>query len=211
MKNITIFLIIPLYFVSCGQDTKYDSKSTSESIIIDKSIEKEAKSKMSKGLVMYENTLIADYFENDELIMSTKGKEKKLPFKSFYYNHNDTIIIDGAYGMFGGFGFSIKIKDGEAHVFHMLASDEYPTYALHKNDSLEFRIEVPCTNTQLTLSKMPELKEREVLYGLVEFESGNYYQSGPLVSNKEIESRKKVRMNMKVYFKSVYLDTDKIK
>ncbi len=46
---------------------------------------------------------------------------------------------------------------------------------------------------------------------MVEFESDNYYQSGPMINNKEIEPRKKVRMNMKVYFKSMYLDMEKMK
>lgn len=215
MKDILTFILLSICLVSCGQDAEHSS----DKIRIDKGVEKEVESKisesqfgnMSKDLLIYENTLLADYFENDSLTMSTKGQDKKLVFKSFFYNHNDTLTIDGAYGMFGGFGFSIKIKDGNATIYHMLASDEFPTYSMNKNDSLEFRIEVPCTDTKLTLSKMPELKDGEIIYGMVEFESGNYYQSGPMVNEKEIEPRKKVRMNMKVYFKSMYLDIEKMK
>lgn len=165
---------------------------------------------MSKDLLIYENPLLAEYYEDDSLTISTKNQDKKLIFKSFFYDHNDTLTIEGAYGMFGGFGFSIKINADEATIFHMLASDEFPTYSMNKNDSLKFRIEVPCTNSSLTLSKIPKMKAGEIIYGMVEFESGDYYQSGLMVDNKEIEPREKVRMNMKVYFKSMYLDLNKM-
>tara|TARA_B100000767_G_C19536155_1_gene438723 strand:+ start:48 stop:695 length:648 start_codon:yes stop_codon:yes gene_type:complete len=215
MKNILTFILLSISLVSCGQE----KESSAEKIKIDPSIQKEVESKisesqfgnMSKDLLIYENLLISEYFENDSLTLSTKNQDKKLVFKSFFYTHNDTLTIDGAYGMFGGFGFSIKIKDNQATVYHMLASDEFPTYSMNENDSLKFRIEVPCLNTTLTLSKMPELKDGEIIYGMVEFESGSYYQSGPMVNNEEIEPRKKVRMNMKVYFKSMYLDIEKMK
>ena len=215
MKTILTFILISLSLVSSGQEKKI----VTEKIRIDSNIQKEVESKISesqfgnisKDLLIYENQLIAEYFENDSLTISTKNQDKKLVFKSFFYTHNDTLTIDGAYGMFGGFGFSAKIKADEATVYHMLASDEFPTYSLNENDSLKFRIEVPCSNTTLTLSKMPELEDGEIIYGMVEFESGSYYQSGPMVNDEEIEPRKKVRMNMKVFFKSMYLDIEKMK
>ncbi len=213
MKNILKFILISISFGLCGQE----QENSFEKIKINSTIQKEVASKisesqfgnMSKDLLIYENLLIAEYFENDSLTMSTKNKDKRLVFKSFFYHHNDTLTIDGAYGMFGGFGFSIKIKNEKAIVYHMLASDEFPTYSTNENDSLKFRIEVPCSNTTLTLSKLPELKDGEIIYGMVEFESGSYYQSAPVVNDEEIEPRKKVRMNMKVYFKSMYLDIKK--
>ena len=93
----------------------------------------------------------------------------------------------------------------------MLLGDEFPIYSKTKNGELKFIIEVPCTKTKLILSKQPELKEGEIIYGFVEFESDEYYQSGGSVDGKEIEERKKVRMNMKVYFKSKYIDIEKWK
>lgn len=214
MKNILTFILLSMSLVSLGQNAKHDSKS----FAIDKHIEKEVESKISesqfgeieKDVLIYENTLIIDYFENDSLTISTKGKDKKVVFKSFFYNYNDTLTIDGAYGLFEGVGFSIKIKNNKATVYHMLASDEFPSYSINENDSLEYRIEVPCTNTKLTLSKRPKLKNGEIIYGMVEFESENYYQSGPMSDEKEIGPRKKIRMNMKIYFKSMYLNIDQM-
>jgi hypothetical protein len=209
MKNILIFILFSISLTSCVQK----KKSHSDKIKIDKNIEKEVKSKISKSTIIpsedlkiYDNILIADFFENDSLTISTKGQNKKLVFMSAFYNQNDTLIIDGLFGVFAGFGFSLKIKDDKAVVYHLLESKDSPIYSRSKRDSLKFRIEVPCSNTSLTISKIPELKEGEIIYGVVEFVGSNYYQSESLDNNGEVKPRKKKRMNMKVYFKSIYLN-----
>jgi len=215
MKNIIILFILSISLVSCGQKVLTDSTN----YVIDEDVSKIVESRISESeygimpnkIPIYKNSMILDYFENDSLILSINGEENSIVFKSFFYTYNDTLTIDGAFGMFEGFGFSIKIKNNKAIVYHLAASDELPIYSLNENDSLKYRIEVPCTDTKITLSKIPELKESEIVYGIVEFKSEDYYKRGPLLDEQEIEPRKKIRANMKIYFKSMYLDIEKMK
>ncbi len=213
MKNIFYALAILIGIQSCGP-----ANDKSVSIFeIDKAVESKVEEMISESkfgnqvqetFLIYDNILITDYYEDDSLVMSTKKNKQKMPFKSFFYARNDTVTIDGAYGLFGGFGFSIKFIDDKPIVYYMAAGDDFPTYSMTKDGGLEYRIEVPCTNTKLTLSSIPELKEEEIIYGMVEFESGEYYQSGASVDGKEIEDRKKIRVDMKIYFKSKFLDVE---
>ncbi len=215
MKNIFQFIGLVLILNSCDLYTQ----SNSSTFEISKTIDGEVKAKISKSEIastndafeVYNNVMIADYYENDSLVISRKMKERVLPFKSFYYAQNDTMSIDGAYGMFGGIGFSIKIIKGTPVIYHMAAGDNSPTYCITNDGELKYRIEVPCTKSRLTLSKLPNTNDQETIYGVVEFESTEYYQAGATVQGKEIEDRMKIRMDMKIYFKSNYLDIHKMK
>ena len=144
--------------------------------------------------------------------MTTKNREDKMPFRSFFYARDDTISIDGAYGLFGGFGFSIKFIDKKPIIYHLLAGDDFPEYSKTKEGKLEYRIEVPCSNSSLILSRFPELNE-EIIYGFVEFNSEKYYQIMKTYEEgeSETEQRNEIRMNMKIYFKSKYIDLGKMK
>lgn len=134
-------------------------------------------------ILIYNNRMLLDFYEDDKLSISFKEQDNKSTvFKSFYYWQGDTLGIDGAFGLFGGTGFSIKIVKGKATLFHMLASDEVPSYAYNQKDSLIFRLEVPCTNTKIILSEIPDATKNKVIYGYVEFKSGDYYSSSDEVN-----------------------------
>lgn len=72
--------------------------------------------------------------------------------------------------------------------------------------ALIFRLEVPCTDTKIILSEVPDSTKKQIIYGYVEFKSGNYYVSSGSANGHEILPRQKLRNNMKIYFKSGYLD-----
>ena len=177
--------------------------------IVSSKIKKSEYTRDFGDLMIYETPKIIEFFVNDSLTMSTKGDKTDL-FKSFYYKLNDTISIDGAFGLFGGFGFSIKLIDKKPMVYTLLAADEIPIYSLNKSDSLKLRIEVPCKNVKLILSEQPILKSDKIIYGYLEFESSEFYQGKPTFGREETEERTKLKMNMKVYFKSKFLDIDKM-
>jgi hypothetical protein len=65
---------------------------------------------------------------------------------------------------------------------------------------------VPCTDTKIILSEIPDSTNKQIIYGYVEFKSDHYYASSGSVNGKEILPRKKLRNNMKLYFKSGYLN-----
>ena len=208
-----LYLLFLLVIVFCCEKKQVDS-----GFIIDENIKEEVNSKISKSelgnpfeslFLVYDNLFLADYFEKDSITFSSRSKQKQMLFRSFYYKKNDTITIDGAFGLFGGFGFSLKVLEDKVILYHLLAGDDFPTYSKTKDGKLEFRIEVPCTETKVILSKIPEVKEDEVIYGMVEFKSDVYYKAKYIDSEGESNDREENQVAMKIYFKSKYFDFDK--
>jgi hypothetical protein len=212
---MTKYLIIIITFCStlssCGQSTKDNSTG---GLTIDPNIKTEVEKNITPSefgagqdkILIYNNPMFLDFYEDDKLSISLKEQDNKSTvFKSFYYWQGDTLGIDGAFGLFGGTGFSIKIIKGNATLYHMLASDDFPSYAYKEKDSLIYRLEVPCTDTKIVLSEIPDSTKNQIVYGYVEFKSGDYYASSGSADGQEILPRKKQRANMRIYFKSAYI------
>ena len=144
MKNKILVLITLIGLTNCTLNQSQ--------LIIDPNIKRKVESQIKKseygdmeGLLIYNTPKIINFYVDDSLSMSENGKNNDL-FKSFYYQKNDTISIDGAFGLFGGYGFSIKIKDDKVQVYTLMAADEIPIYSLTETDSLK-----PVSYTHLTL------------------------------------------------------------
>ena len=88
----------------------------------------------------------------------------------------------------------------------MLSSDDFPSYAYKEDDSLIFRLEVPCTETKIVLSEVPDSTKKQIIYGYVEFKSGSYFASHGSDDGPEMLPRLKQGNNMRVYFKCGRLD-----
>ncbi|WP_303582721.1 hypothetical protein [Flavitalea sp. BT771] len=151
---------------------------------------------------VYANSMLVESFENDSLIFRSTDSSKKQIFKSFYLWKNDTLTIDGAFGLFGGIGFGIDIIKNNATLYHMLSSDDFPEFAYNEKDSLVFRLQVPCTGTKIVLSEIPDSAKSQVIYGYVEFKSANYFAENGQQDGHEIFPRQKLRNNMRIYFRS---------
>ena len=148
---------------------------------------------------VYNNSIYVESFENDNLLLSSTDFSRKAPFKSFYYWNNDTLAIAGAFGLFGGTGFYIKIVDNKATLFHLLSADGSPSYAYNATDDFIFKLEVPCTDTKIVLSEMPDSTKKQLIYGYVEFKSADFYSGSNESLEGEKSKRKKMRNNMKIY------------
>lgn len=206
MKYLTLILVIIL--CSCSKRQK---KSDIDGFTIDPNIKNQVEKYIVKQpeferfgdfMQIYGNSLYVESYENDSLVISSTDFSKKLPFKSFYLWDKDTLGINGAYGLFGGTGFYIKIANKKAELFHMLSSDDFPTYAYKENDSLIMRLEVPCSDTKIVLSEIPDSTKNQIIYGLVEFKSDDFYSASGAFLKGEEPKRKKTRNNMKIYFRS---------
>ena len=206
MMKLNLFVVATVcnLLFACGQ---VNTKSTIVNVEIDVDIKDKVEKNISSSpfamgdLQVYNNRIFLETYENDKLVATANG-DKETVFKSFYYWYGDTLAIDGAYGLFGGTGFTIKIVNGKATLYHLLAADEEPTFAYNKKDSLLYRLEVPCTDTKITLSEIPDSTKNQTIYGYVEFKSDNYYDSPGYYDADELSQRKKLRDNMKIYFKS---------
>jgi len=174
---------------------------------VDKRIEEIQEFKTSPAIFdLYANSIVADLYENDSLYFSNTSLNKRLPFKCFYLWQNNSLGINGSYGIFGGTGFYINIKDNEATLYHMLSADDFPMYAYTPKDKLIMRLEVPCTETKIVLSEIPDQSKKQVIYGYVEFKSHDYYSAGGAFAEGEVPDRKKCRSDMKIYFRSSFLN-----
>ena len=211
-RNIIAIFFFCLTLSACGQAK---NSSTVNGLTIDPNIKNEVEKHIETSkefdafkdkMPVYGNSILAESYQDDSLIFSSNDIKNKQLFKSFYFWKGDTLTIDGAFGLFGGIGFGIDIYKNNATLYHMLSSDDYPSYAYKENDSLIFRLEVPCTDTKIILSEVPDSTKKQIIYGYVEFKSGNYYASSGSVNGHEILPRQKLRNNMKIYFKSGYLD-----
>src|SRR5688572_8974390 len=203
---LTILLLMTIY--SCGQTS---TTKAIDGLVINPQVKIEAErnikdskdfEKINQRFQIYENMVTMEFYENDSLILSTKDNPKNIIFKSFYFWRGDTLIIDGGIGLFGGGGFSIQIVNDKATVYHMLSSDDFPTYAYGEKTELIDRLEVPCNDVKLILSEIPTKGKKTAIYGYVEFKSDNYFTSQGAVDGKEFQPRKKSRSNMKMYFRS---------
>ena len=188
---------------------------TVKGLTIDQSIKSEVEKHIENSkefdaikdkMQVYGNSILVESYQNDSLTFSSNDIKNKQLFKSFYLWKGDTLTIDGAFGLFGGIGFGIDIYKKNATLYHMLSSDDFPSYAYKENDSLIFRLEVPCTDTKIILSEIPDSTKKQIIYGYVEFKSGNYFASSGSADGHEILPRQKLRNNMKIYFKSGKLD-----
>ena len=211
-RSIIAIFFICLTLTACGQ-TK-DSK-TIEGLTLNPSIKQEVEKHIETSkdyemfgdkMQVYLNSGDIQAYENDSLIFSSKFGENKAPFKSFYLWNGDTLIIDGAVGIWGGIGFGIEIANNKARLYHMLSSDDFPSYSYGENDSLIFRLEVPCTDTKIVLSEIPDATKKQIIYGYIEFKSSSYFASSGSTNGQENLPRQKLKNNMKLYFKSGKLD-----
>lgn len=155
---------------------------------------------------IHENAVLGEFFVKDSLIFSNADISRKQLFKCFYFWKDGVLGINGAFGLFGGIGFYIKIDNRRATLFHMLSADDFPTLAYGVDTPPLLRLEVPCTETKIILSEVPERGTNQVVYGYVEFQSADYFSVTDAFSDDEIAPRERCRSNMKIYFKSSFLD-----
>lgn len=140
------------------------------------------------------------FFENDSLVYDTYSKRKSIDECMIYGSlEGDTINIIGFAGMFAGFGYQIALFKDSCIVRHFAKSDE-EIYKLNKNDSLNFGVSVPCKTYKLTLTEKPTFKKGEVLEGIIELTSEDYYD----VANDK-ETKNKIQLTG--YFKTDPLTT----
>ena len=194
-------IILLLIFCSCNQ------QETKE-FTIDAGIKDKVKNKIKYSELLgkeeesffYETEVYMEYFEDDKLEASITGKSNNTAFRSFYFKRNDTLSIMGAYGMFDGSGFSVKIYEGEAEVYALVTSGETPYYSLNEEGERKARLDVPSIKSKLILSEYPDVAKTNPIYGYVEFESAEFY------SGLDGDNQTKERFNMKVYFKSIHFE-----
>jgi len=200
MTNIsTLFIsaILLMTISSCGQTAKTVDNGA---YVVDPNVKDKVdrKVKSFNGITM--SSMDFKMYENDSIIGDTYAKGKSIDeCMTMTTLQGDTINIVGFMGMFAGFGYQIALFKDTCIVQHFAKSDA-EIYKLHKNDSLEFSVSVPCKTYKLTLSKKPTFKKGEILEGIIELTSDDYYEAA---NGKE----SRYKMQLTGYFKTDPLES----
>ena len=177
---------------SCGQTQKVIDNI---SYIIDNSI----KSKIDKKVKSFDGVSMSSMdfkmFENDSVVADTYSKGKSIDeCLTMCSLEKDTINITGFIGMFAGFGYQITLLKDTCIIRYFMKSDAR-IYKYKKTDSLNFGVSVPCKTYKLILTKKPTFKKGEIIEGIIELTSDEYYE----VDNG---NEKKYKMQLTGYFKT---------
>ena len=135
--------------------------------------------------------MVEVYF-NDKLFKSTYNNLNSDPFKSNYSWSNDTLKINGRFGLFETIGFEIKIYNDTLSVIGTVKDNA--AYKNNITDTISPFLQIPTTESKVILSDTPKNVKGQLLYGYAEFKTANVFY--------QYENKRRVRQNMKVYFKS---------
>ena len=197
MKKI-FHILISLLTLNCYGQTKIGSYSIDNNIQvkIDKNVTSFNDPALGSSVI---GSVDLKLFIKDSLITDTYSKDKKLECIIYTTLDGDTANITGFVGMFAGFGFQISLfKD--SCLIHYISKSDSKIYKLKKTDSLNYAIAVPCKTSKLTLTNKPVIKKGEVISGIIELTSDDYYE---VANGKET----KYRMQLTGYFKTEALQS----
>jgi hypothetical protein len=191
----TVFLFLALS--SCGQNpgpVNYHGYS------VDNMVKKSVALKVKSFNGAAQSSMDFKMYENDSLIADTYATGKRIDeCMTMTSLEGDSINITGWLGISAAFGYQIVLFRDTCIVVHFAQSDA-EVYKLREHDSLEFGVIVPCKHYTLTLSEKPNFKKGQVLEGVVELNSEDYYE----VANGE-EKRCKVQLTS--YFRTAPIES----
>jgi hypothetical protein len=194
MRNLT-FLFSAILFsasFSCG---RHSGPVAYKGYVVDHKVKQivDPKVRSVNGMVL--SSMDFRMYENDSVIADSYAKGKTITeCMTMTTLQGDTITITGWLGMFVGFGYRIELFRDTCIVDHFAHSDA-EIYKLKEKDSLEFGVDVPCKHYTLALSEKPGFKKGEVLEGVVELKSDDYFE----VANG---NEKKCRIELTGYFRT---------
>lgn len=173
IKVILVFIFLGMVSNSCGQ-TYHDNTNMSYSI--NPSIKTKINSKVQSSNEVVWTSMDIKEFENDSVTWNTYANGKSLDeCMTLSSLDNDTINILSFFGFSAAFGYQITITKDICLVTYFTKSDS-EIYKLKKSDPLHFGISVPCSSYRLTLVSKPTFKKGEVIEGIIELTSDEYFE-----------------------------------
>ena len=189
-KFIVVFLFVSLFSNQSnanGLDTRYK---------VDKSITEEVNSNIEYVYEQALGTMEIKVYENDILLTYDEDKDKYgnvKPQLGFITSmRNDTISIIGFDGFAMAWRFYLDLYHENYKLSFMIHADT-EIYKYTKDGDLHFTLSVPCTYTSCVLTSKPTFKKENVVSGVVELKSNDFWQ---LANGKE----NKYRVELKAYF-----------
>jgi hypothetical protein len=201
MIKITTILRVTLFLIVCSSCGQTATKSVDNgAYTVDPAIKAKVDRKVSSLNGVTTTSMDFKMFENDSVVADTYAKGKSIDQCMMMTSFDgDTINITGFMGMFAGFGYQIALFKDTCIVRHFAKSDA-EIYKLNKTDSLTFGVSVPCKTYKLTLTNKPTFKKGDIVEGIIELTSNDYYE---VANDKE----SKYKMQLTGYFKTDPLES----
>ena len=187
-------------------------KAKSVKFRIDTSVVSQAESRfapssfpyLNSEVLIYKNRVEGDFYKNDTLSKVSEEMNLMLDFRSYYYVQNDTLVLEGLYGIEFSFGFTMKIYKSKMVSIHYLnSSDITPVYAYTASDTLQNRLEVASSVSEIIFSDYPK-EEGRIIYGYLDLQSEEFYSLDDQYGVSDVRNKEKVRLKM--YFKATYVE-----
>lgn len=173
IKVFFIFIFLGMVYNSYGQTLQ---DTTNKLYAIDPSIKTKINSKVRSSNEIVWTSMDIKVIENDKVTWDTYAKGKSLDeCMTLSSLDNDTINILSFFGFSAAFGYKINIIKDTFLVTYITKSDS-KIYKIKKSDPLQFGIAVPCNSYKLTLVSTPTFKKGEVIEGIIELTSDEYYE-----------------------------------
>jgi hypothetical protein len=185
-----VFLLIGLS--SCGQTQKPIDNGN---YIVDNSIKSHVDKKVKSFNSVTMSSMDFKMFVNDSIVGDTDSQGKSIDeCITMASLDGDTINITGFLGMTAAFGYQITLFKDTCIVRHFVKTDA-EIYKYKKTDSLNFGVSVPCKIYKLTLTSKPTYKKGDIVEGIIELTSDDYYE----VTNGH---ENKLKMQLAGYFRT---------
>lgn len=193
---ILIIFLLPFSYFSC----KAGDKNPKLTYKVDESLRKEVENNTGDMNGVPIGKFELRIYENDVLTFDNFGDEQKgeLFFMTSY--QNDTISIIGIAGFTMALGFYLDLYRNNYELTYMIKSDA-EIYKYNEDDAKAYhKLSVPCSYTSCTLTSKPTFKTEDIVSGVVELKSNDFWD---LANGR----KNKYRVELKAYFiakESVY-------
>jgi len=175
------------------------------SIIIDsafrETVEKNIQLNPTGYFSSFKTQLEARYYKNGIVVDSII--ENHYNIDSWYSIRSDSIDLVAHIGELESVALLIHFVHGKASVWFFRAGHGLTSnyFKINKGDSLKSQIEVTPLRYKLELSEIPDTLHRQIVYGHIDMDGGEYYDSRDSTDQKQ-------RVSMKFYFRSQYKKFD---
>jgi len=208
MKSLLLLLILSILFCCCQQQAKSlaQTKGSIKSVIIDSSLSDTIKRHIElisdNYFSAFKTSIEARFFTNG--VQTDSIVENDFNMVSWYSSFNDTIDLVAHVGKFETQALLIRFLKGQPRVLffrapHDLGGSNY--FKVANSDTFTHKIEVTPFRCQLRLSEVPDTTNKQIVYGHIDLESGDYYDKRDTVEKTH-------KVQMKFYFRSQYRKFD---
>ena len=209
MKSSILFLLsLSVLLCCCRQTTKKlsQAKDKTQSIFVDStyrdSVQRHIELTSDRYFSQFKTPIEAIFFSNG--LQTDSIVENNFGMISWYSIHKDTIDLVAHVGEFETEALLIRFLNGKPTVLffrapHDVEGSKY--FKVDNADTFSHKVEIIPIHYQLKLSEIPDATNKQVVFGHIDLESGEYNDKRDTIEQKH-------KVQMKFYFRSQYRKFD---